>query len=201
MPERTLPARLDGPAELAALIGRCYEVAGNPIIVAIDGRSGAGKSTLAGQLATSLGASVVEGDDFFAGGADILAASPRERAARCIDWRRQRSVLSALRAGGSTTHHAFDWDAFDGRLAASPTHTPPAAIILHEGVYSARPELSDLTDLAIRLLTPDDVRLARLAEREGGIGAWERQWHEAEDWYFSRQAPLSRFDVVIGEGD
>lgn len=42
--------------------------ADRPFVVAIDGRSGVGKSTFARDLAERLGAALVEGDDFFAGG-------------------------------------------------------------------------------------------------------------------------------------
>ena len=55
----------------------------------------------------------------------------------------------------------------------------------------------DLLDLRVALLAPDDVRLARLAAREGAIGPWERQWHEAEDFYFKSVMPPDAFDVAI----
>jgi uridine kinase len=168
-----------------------------PLVVAIDGRSGVGKSTLAEWLSRRLPATMIEGDDFYAGGTGILGDPPEARAARCIDWRTQRDVLSALRAGQGADYHAFDWDAFDGSLAASVTHVAPAKIILLEGVYSARPELRDLVDFRLLITVPDDLRLARLQAREGEIGDWEIQWHEAEEWYFAIAAPPAAFDLVI----
>ena len=44
---------------------------------------------------------------------------------------------------------------------------------------------------------PDALREARLREREGEIGPWERQWHEAEDWYFAEAATEAGFDLVL----
>lgn len=169
----------------------------SPLVAAIDGRSGSGKSTLAQRLADELNAAVIEGDDFYAGGTGLRGDSPAARAAACIDWRRQRHVLAALRSGRTACWWPFDWDAFDGRSCAQPTEVSPRPVIILEGVYSARPELADLVDLRVLVSVPDDVRMARLVAREGAIGPWERQWHEAEDHYFAAIMPDSRFDVVL----
>jgi uridine kinase len=173
---------------------------GGAVVVALDGRSGVGKSTLAARLASGLPATVLEGDDFYAGGVDILCDPPERRADRCIDWRDQRRVLQALRQGLAASYHAFDWDAFNGSRQTQATHVAPTAVILLEGVYSARRELADLLDLRILLRVPDDVRLARLLAREGTLGPWEAQWHEAEDWYFAHAAPADGFDLVLDAG-
>lgn len=168
-----------------------------PFVVAIDGRSGVGKSTLAAALADRLSATVIEGDDFYAGGTGILGDPPEARAARCIDWRAQRRVLTALRAGRAASYHAFEWEAFDSTRCARPTTVAPVPVILLEGVYAARPELRDLLDMTILCTVPDALREARLREREGEIGPWERQWHEAEDWYFAEAATEAGFDLVL----
>lgn len=191
-------------ADIAALVAvvraRAAQREG-PCVVALDGRSGAGKSTLAERLATELGACLVDGDAFFAGGVELRRDTPEERAHACIDWRRQRPVLETLRAGREARYHGFDWDAFDGTLEAEPTILEPAPFVILEGVYAARPELADLLDLRVMLIVSDATREARLVAREGSIGPWERQWHEAEDWYFGNAAPLSGFDVVVGGDD
>ncbi|NOU34257.1 MAG: AAA family ATPase [Polyangiaceae bacterium] len=188
-------------AALAAIARERAATLSGPCVIALDGRSGAGKSTLAEQLAKELDACLVDGDAFFAGGVDVRRDSPEERAHACIDWRRQRPVLEALRAGREASYHGFDWDAFDGTLEAEPTILKPAAFVILEGVYAARPELEDLVDLRVMLTVSDVTRQARLVAREGSIGAWERQWHEAEDWYFGSAAPLSGFDVVVRNDD
>ena len=41
--------------------------------------------------------------------------------------------------------------------------------------------------------------MERVLEREASIGAWERQWHEAEDWYFAHAAPPHTFDAIVRE--
>lgn len=74
----------------------------SPIVVAVDGRSGTGKSTLSAWIAERVGATLVDQDDFYAGGAitDWRRNSPQEKADRVIDWRRVREeVLLPLRLG------------------------------------------------------------------------------------------------------
>lgn len=174
----------------------------SPVLVALDGRSGVGKSTLAATVAGRLpSCAVVEGDDFYAGGteAEWDARSAEEKAAQVIDWRRQRPVLEALASGRPASWHAYDWDAFDGRLEAEPTTCPASPVVILEGAYSARPELSDRLDLRVLLTTDDDARHARLRAREGDAyhDAWFRRWEEAEVHYFGRVMPPEAFDVVL----
>lgn len=184
-------------ADLAGRIKQLVEFGRKPLLVGIDGRSGVGKSTLARVLANHLDAAVIEGDDFYAGGIELRTDSPESRAAACIDWTRQRSVLEALSAGRPAYWRPFDWEAFDGRLRDEPTKLAPRLVVILEGVYAARPELADLFDLRVAVVVPDDMRLARLAAREGTVGPWERQWHEAEEFYFREIMPADVFDIVL----
>jgi len=188
--------RLDIHA-LAEEISRSAQHKAGRFIVAIDGRGGAGKSTLAHVLGKKLDAAIIEGDDFYAGGIEIRSDNPASRAAACIDWTRQRSVLEMLAVGREACWRAFDWDAFDGRLCDDPTTIGPHPIVILEGVYAARPELADLLDLRAVVVVPDEVRLARLAAREGIIGPWDLQWHDAEEVYFERVMQVTKFDVII----
>jgi uridine kinase len=189
----------NGTAALIAAIRERGSELARPCVVALDGRSGAGKSTLAAGIAAPLGASVLDGDDFFAGGVAVRSDAPQDRVRDCIDWKRQRPVLEALRAGRHATYAAFDWNAFDGRLAVAATIVEPRSVVLFTGVYAARPELADLVDLRILLRVSEATRVARLLAREGGISDWERQWHEAEEWYFTQVVPPHAFEVILGE--
>lgn len=189
----------------ALQFGKCLELWASqerrPYVVAIDGRSGVGKSTLSSTIAEPLQASVIEGDDFFAGGIEIRSDSPAQRAADCIDWTRQRAVLHAVRQGENAAWRAFDWDAFDGRLRSMVTTLSPRPIIILEGVYAARPELADLIDCKVLVTLADEQREKRLLAREGTIGPWERQWHEAEAHYFQQIMPARRFEVIFEASD
>lgn len=128
--------------------------ADGPYVMALDGRSGVGKSTLAALLAENVGAALIEGDDFFAGGTGLRSDSPAIRAADCIDWPRQRAVLDALRQGRAASWRAFDWEAFDGRLQSSVSELSPRSVVILEGVYSARPATTPRTERRQRRVPP-----------------------------------------------
>lgn len=172
-----------------------------PVLVAIDGGSGAGKSTLAREVGSRVGGAVIDGDDFYAGGtaAEWDAMSAAEKAAHCIDWRRQRPVLETLARRRPASWHPYDWESDDGRLLERPTVCQPAPVVILEGVYSARPELADLFDLRVLCDTPAETRRQRIVARDGGADRteWNRRWEEAEQWYFGRVMPRDRFDLVL----
>src|SRR4051794_32463696 len=126
---------------IVTAIDRLRSIRPMPLLVAFDGRSGVGKSTLAASVAARVGATLVEGDDFYAGGTDAewSQCTAQDRADRCIDWRRLRAeVLEPLCAGRPAVWHPFDFTAGTG-LAAHTVHRSPAPVIILDGIYSARP--------------------------------------------------------------
>jgi uridine kinase len=172
-----------------------------PYVVALDGRSGAGKSTLAQVLATRLAASVIDQDDFYAGGTlpDWQKLTAQQKAELVIDWRRvRRDVLEPLRANQRAVWHPFNWAALQG-LAPHRLSADPAPLVILDGAYSARPELSDLINLSVLVQLPDAVRRERLQLREGFdyTSAWHPVWDEAEDYYFTHVRPPGTFDIVF----
>lgn len=173
----------------------------SPIVIALDGRSGTGKSTLSAWIAAQVGASVIDQDDFYAGG-EIDAWEPltaREKADRVIDWRRVRAeALQPLRAGVGASWHPFNWETLDG-LAPGLIKAEPSNKMILDGAYSSRPELADLIDLSILVTLPDAVRRARLMLREGDelVSEWHAVWDEAEEYYFGTVRPPEAFDLVI----
>ena len=172
-----------------------------PLIVALDGRSAAGKSTLAARVAPMVEAKIIDGDDFYSGGtaAEWDAMTAPEKVDHCIDWRRQRPVLEVLSRGEAAAWFSYDWAADDGRLASQSTTCEPARVVVLEGVYSARPELADLTDLRVLYDAPAEMRRERLVLREGEDYRveWNARWDEAEKWYFGVVMPREAFDLVI----
>ena len=168
--------------------------------MALDGRSGVGKSTVAQHVGARVAALVVDGDDFYRGGDDAFwrARSPAEKVELVIDWRRQRVLLSQLSRGEPVTWQPYDWEADDGSLCAEMAARPAAVVIL-DGAYSARPELADLYGLRVLLHVPRDVRRGRLLRREGERyrAEWEERWGTAEDLYFEELMPPDAFDLVL----
>jgi uridine kinase len=167
------------------------------IVVGVDGRSGTGKSTWAAALAGALRGTLIDGDSFYAGGTGVRREPPPERVALCLDRPKQRHVIERLRAGASVEYRPFDWLAFDGSLGPAQVHRSSNGIVVLDGVYACHPGLEPLVDVKILLVATDETRAARLQAREGTVGRWEHQWHEAEDWYYRHVMPVERFDLVV----
>ena len=179
-----------------------------PLLIAIDGGSGSGKSTVASAAAEKLGAALVLGDDFFAAHITDQGWAQRDfkaRAADSIDWQRlRREALEPLLAGKRARWHPFDFESgvrSDGtyRMLAEFVECAPADVIVLDGAYSARPELSDLIDLSVLIDAPVALRHERLRTREERtwLNAWHARWDEAEEYYFTHVRPASSFDLVI----
>lgn len=207
---------VSGPAE--SLIERLRILSPStigPVFVGIDGRGGSGKSTLADAISKGLAnevgdpaaATVIEGDQFYAGGSDESwdDRTAAEKADGVIDWQRQRAVLQRLRDGRSVEWYPFDWkaedwDSDDVPLAAESVIAHPASVVVLEGAYSCRPELHDLLDLRVLLDVPRETRRRRLLGREGNDyrADWEERWAAAENHYFGTVMGADRFDIVLG---
>jgi len=176
-----------------------------PCFVALDGRGGSGKSTLAAHIAGQLpSVTVVEGDEFYTGGSfNLWSSRPvSENARRCVDWKHQYSVISSLRSKGVASWYAFDWhsehwDSEQVPYCAAKTTCSATDIVLLEGVYSARTELSSLFDLRVVLEVPEQVRKNQLIAREGNSlrTDWEQLWSDAEHHYFNNN--LDRFSLSL----
>jgi len=170
-----------------------------PLVIALDGPSAAGTSTLAAKLGPRLAASVVEGDDFYRDIPEVQrwALTAAQGAEEYFDWRRLRhEVLEPLRAGRPAQYHPFSWlpaGGLDDRMVT----VDPTPIIVLEGVYTGRPQLRDLVDLAVLVETPAQERQRRLMVRGDGYDAWWPRWGAAEDHYFTAISPRQSFDLVI----
>jgi uridine kinase len=185
-------------ADAAELIRGRVDVVGGPVLVALDGFSAAGKSTAAAGLAAVLGAAVVHVDDFYRDMPDAarLGLSPADGVEEYFDWQRLREqALIPLRRGLPARYCRFDWAT--GHGLAGEVHVPPRPIVLIEGVYSARPQLSDCIDIAIYVDTPPRRRRQRIQDRGHGNQPWNARWDAAESLYFQTIRPLSTFDVTI----
>ena len=166
------------------------------LLVGVDGCGGAGKSTLARQLAAALpDACIVKMDDFFRPRRD--RQTPREEIGGHFDWRRvERQVLAPLSEGRDGRFQRYDWglDALTGWR-----DVPNRGVVLVEGVYSTRRELSGYYDFKIWIEASRETRLARGLARDGA-GAhdrWVDEWMPSEDRYVADQVPAGKADVVV----
>ena len=169
------------------------------VVVALDGFSGSGKSTLAHQLAEQLGGAVLEGDDFYRLMDDErrYGLSAVEGTGLYFDWERLRDeALAPLRTGLPAVYSPYDWGS-GGGLSPQTVSVGPASIILVDGVYSSRPELTAFIDLAVFVDTTQRVRDERIASRNHGNDRWHTRWAAAEKFYFEHVRPPASFDLVV----
>ncbi len=176
----------------------------NPVLVALDGRSGTGTSTLAQAIASRVEGQIVVSDDFYCGGNDDAwsGLSAREKVEKVIDWQRMRiQVLEPLLAKKPASWHPLDFQPGIGWTGwkEETVTLKPAPVILLDGVYSARPELADLVDLAVLVEADDEARRQRLVMREGQdfMQRWHSLWDAAEEYYFTKICPRPYFDLIV----
>jgi phosphoribulokinase len=184
--------------QLVELIGRLQT---RPLLVAIDGRSGAGKSTFARTAHQQITepSIVVEGDDFYRAQpeAERLALDAGGGYERYFDWQRlEAQVLTPARRGAPRLRYQrFDWGT--GTMGAWVDVAMPPILIV-EGVYTLRPQLRPLVDLAIFVDTDDGTRLARQLARNENTDDWIRRWGDAGAYYIQRHDPAATADLVVG---
>jgi uridine kinase len=169
------------------------------LFVGIDGAGGAGKSTLADGICEAYWGrvSIVKCDDFYRPIAEHESGtfSPQEAYEKHFDWKRLRDeALIPLREDSPARYQRYDWST---DCLAEWIDIEPREIVIIEGVYSTRPELRELLDVAIFIDTPRDERLRRMRARPQGSTSWIERWMAAEDWYLESVAPQHHADLVI----
>lgn len=183
-------------------------------ILAVDGRDGAGKTRFADELATTMrkrGAAV------FRASIDAFLRPRAERHARgrtgetffhdAYDYSTFRRVLvEPFRMGGSA---GFVLEAFDARRDAPVepkwVTAPADAVLIVDGVFLNRPELSGIWNYSVWLDVPTDVALARVVERDGADPDPEaesnRRYAEAQGLYRSVVDPRTKASAIIDNTD
>jgi uridine kinase len=170
----------------------------HPVMVAIDGHSAAGKSTFAQRLAESVGAAIVNGDDFYRvmEPGDRTRLGPAQGADLYYDWERMRDqALRPLHEGRAARYRPYDWE--HNTLMSRTISITPQPVVIAEGLFVARPELDSINDLTVLVVTDPQLRRRRQVDRADASQAWLERWDAAERWYYAHIRPPETFDVVI----
>ncbi|EKN69805.1 putative uridine kinase [Neobacillus bataviensis LMG 21833] len=170
------------------------------LLIGIDGCGGSGKSTLANFLKEHCSdVTVVHMDDFYFPSDQIIETTPTQKPIGAdVDWKRVvKQVLEPIRRNKEGHYQRYDWKS-DQLAEWHPV--PIGGIVIIEGVYSTRNELSNLYDYTIWIDCPRETRLVRGLERDGeeARGMWEDNWMISEDLYVKEHQPHHRAHLVVG---
>ena len=206
----------DDTSRQAVLAAVADVVAGRRIPrVAIDGVDGAGKTTFADDLAgllTARGLAVVRAcvDGFH----NVRAV--RHRRGRhdpegfwldSYDYPRLRAeLLEPFGPGGDRRHRLAIHDvASDAMLDGPLSAAPPDAVLVVDGIFLQRSELTGCFELVVWLDAPFEATYARMAVRDGSPSDPEdpanRRYLEAQRRYLGECSPRDRADVVVDVTD
>jgi len=184
---------------------------GRPVLVAVDGADGAGKTRLAADLARVADRPVVVAslDDFHFPAAYRHAEGRTGRTvwARSFDYAAvRRELVDPWRSGAGTPYRRRWHDlATDQLVDAEPETVPERGVLVVEGVFAQRPELADAWDFAVYVDAPEDVRVSRMAVRDGVPHDPEhpdqRRYLEAQRIYRESCDPRESADLVVDNDD
>ncbi|NKE60400.1 hypothetical protein FXN61_27865 [Lentzea sp. PSKA42] len=165
------------------------DVAGRPLLVAVDGRGGAGKSTLVERLRVIVPASeVVHTDDIAWNHA-------------CFDWGdlMAENVLRPLHRGEAVEFRPPAW--IEHRRPGAIRVPAGADVVWVEGTGIIREDLAPWIDASIWLQGDLDEQERRLVARDGNSAAQQRHiaaWLAEELPFMLREQPWRKATIVVG---
>ncbi|MDH6111837.1 uridine kinase [Kitasatospora sp. MAP12-15] len=214
-----LPAALDQRQlveELADLLQH-RKAPQRPLVAGLTGMDTSGKSRLATELATELGRrglahQVVRIDDFHHPRSRRYLPElpePEQYYQHSIDFERAaKEVLQPVRVAGrlETTLTLLDLPT-DTHTLVRTYSVSADTIVLVEGVFLFRPEISDLIDLFVYLDVPEDVVLSRgrvrdvPAQGEQVMGKYHTKYLPAQRGYLTAYPPEKHAEVIVDNAD
>jgi uridine kinase len=185
------------------------------VLVAVDGGDASGKTVLADELAGELAAEGTRRpvraslDDFHHPRAHrhALGRTGLTVWERGFDYAAvRRELLDPWRRGRGTAYRTRWHDLSTDRHVDAPPHrVPEGGVLVVDGVFAQRPELAASWDLVVYLHVPDEVRVARMAARDGLVSdprdPGQRRYLEAQRIYHETCAPMASADLVVDNTD
>jgi uridine kinase len=182
------------------------------VLVVVDGADGAGKTVFADELAPLVPGGVRASLDDFHHRREHRHALGRTGETvweRSFDYSAvRRELLDPWRRGGGTPYrrrwHDLPSDAYVG-AGDPPLRVPDRGVLVVDGVFAQRPELAGFWDFVVWLEVPDNVRIARMATRDGVSADREhpdqRRYLDAQRRYDVACDPRAEADVVVDNTD
>jgi len=168
------------------------------VFIGIDGCGASGKSTFAAELSRSLeSVEIIHFDYFYRSSLERSCFAGSKSVGWQFDWRRlEREVLTPLQMGSETNYLQYNWKT--GCLA-DWRNIRPRSVIIVEGIYTLRPELSRYYDLRLWIECPRDERLKRGLKRDGELARaqWEDDWMKEEEKYVASCHPYLQAHKII----
>lgn len=186
---------------------------GRPLLVAVDGVDGSGKTWFADELAAVIGRQrpVVRAaiDDFHFPRAHRHAHGRTSQAVweRHFDYRAlRRELIDPWRRGVGATYQRRWHDVSSDEYVATEQETvPEGGVLVVDGIFAQRSELSRAWDLVVFLDVPFAVSVPRMAERDGTSPDLDDpdqlRYQDAQRIYLESIDPRSQADVVVDNSD
>ncbi len=185
-------------------------------IIGIDGLGGAGKTTISAQLSDavqSLGmpVTILHIDDFIHPRCVRYRDDvPEWKCYYDLQWNYAPllELLPAFRHDGTYSGEVLLYNKDEDGYDAQEIRIPENGVVLVEGVFLQRQELSGVFDTVIYLDVPESVRLSRVLQRDGYIGdadairqKYENRYFPAERFYVKSCKPAERADITVRKGE
>ncbi|MBR0511958.1 MAG: uridine kinase [Ruminococcus sp.] len=186
---------------------------GCTLLVGLDGLGGAGKSTASEEIknileANNINTVIFHIDDFIHTRAVRYNDDyPQWEQYYYLQWRYDHylsSVVRPLREGRELPPVEL-YDKENDRYIICRCDVPEGSVVLTEGIFLQREELSGAFDLVIYFDVPEEERLKRVLIRDGYIGddkairsKYENRYFPAERYYAEKYLPAQRADVIVG---
>ncbi|WP_294241934.1 AAA family ATPase [Pseudobutyrivibrio sp.] len=186
---------------------------GKTVIVGIDGLGGAGKSSISEEIYEQLSkdnihTEVLHIDDFIH--PKNIRYNDNYAEWECyynLQWRYDyllENVINPIKKNGKFTGLIELYDKNEDRYEKKSVDIKEGSVVLIEGIFLQREELSQVFDYMIYIDVPESERLTRVLKRDGYIGTaddikekYENRYFPAERHYVNMYSPSKLADYVV----
>jgi uridine kinase len=186
---------------------------GKTVIVGIDGLGGAGKSSISEEIYEQLSkdnihTEMLHIDDFIH--PKNIRYNDNYAEWECyynLQWRYDyllENVINPIKKNGKFTGLIELYDKNEDRYEKKSVDIKEGSVVLIEGIFLQREELSQVFDYMIYIDVPESERLTRVLKRDGYIGTaddikekYENRYFPAERHYVNMYSPSKLADYVV----